>query len=232
MRGEIIAELATNHGGDLGLAADMIRASADAGADWVKTQAYQIAHLSPDDPQYAWLRQSELSVRAHAQLQDVARKAGVHYLTTAFHPSDIQRLVGVVGDFKIGHAESRAEWWRLEGAAPRVRFVSYPWAPERYLSERPLVTIPLYPAPIESFAALDRPAWCGYSDHSVGLDLCWIALAQGVPVIEKHFSLRERGRNQPWDMHPEGLAELRVWAETCATALEGTGAQARWQYRG
>ena len=232
MRTAIIAELATNHGGDVTFAAEMIRTAAAAGADWVKTQAYQIKHLNPADPQYAWLRQSELSVGAHQQLRDVAQKAGVHYLTTAFHPSDVARLEGVLGDFKIGHAESGAGWWRETSIESTVRFVSYAWAPERYLQERPLVTIPLYPAPLEAFAALDLPDWCGYSDHSVGVDLCKIAIARGVPVVEKHFCLPGKGRNQPWDMDPDDLAELRAWAERCATALAGTGAQARWQYRG
>jgi len=231
MRCELIAELATNHGGDLGLAEAMIRAAAGAGADWVKTQAYQVKHLNPSAPQYDWLKQSALGGDDHYRLRNVARDCGVQYLTTVFHPNDASRLLSGFA-LKVGHAECQALWVRA--AKAQFRFITYPWTADWNNAKQTtsLVTIPLYPAPPEAFAALTVNNQTGYSDHSLGLDLCKIAIAQGAPVVEKHFSLPGQGRNQDWDMTPEMLQELRAWAETCAVALDGTRHQGRWQYKG
>src|SRR5687768_3271488 len=59
-RAQIIAEVASNHGGDLQLAKQFIRAAAEHGADIVKFQSWQARHMSKTDAQYDWFEKSEL----------------------------------------------------------------------------------------------------------------------------------------------------------------------------
>lgn len=232
----LVSELATNHGGDLTLAKQMIRASALAGADIVKVQAYQLKHLRSTDPQYAWFKQCELSDEALAELKAYAEGQRVQFLATAYHAEDFERLK-VLGclSVKIGSGEGVT----LMQAAIRQRlkvYISVPWGEVRDLDERwlevseskPLVfaTVPLYPAPLETYHRIVRRA--GYSDHHVGLDVAKIAIAHGCTVIEKHFHLPGKGRNQAWNMAPKDLAELRRFADAYTQAVDGTTFQGRW----
>ena len=74
MRTQIIAELASNAGGDVKHAKDLISACADAGADYVKVQAYDAAWLRDDDPQKAWLIESQWSMADLAALRAKVRR--------------------------------------------------------------------------------------------------------------------------------------------------------------
>jgi sialic acid synthase SpsE len=75
-RTQLIAELASSHGGDVALASDMIRVFADAGADWVKLQLYDAACLADSDPQKAWLTQAQVTRPMLDMLLDVATRTG------------------------------------------------------------------------------------------------------------------------------------------------------------
>lgn len=228
MRCQIIAELATNHGGDMALAEDMIRAAAEAGADIVKTQAYQIHHLRIDDPQYEWFRQCELSVEDHQQLMACAASFGVSYLTTAFHRDDLE-LVKSLGltAVKIGSGEGRSALVKQAKAMFQTVYATLPWGQGALVpGVTYLTTVPLYPAPVECFYR--AKAHQGYSDHHVGIDVAKIAMAKGATVLEKHFELPDRGRQQPHNMRPEDIMELRRWAEVCDLANAGTRYENRW----
>ena len=232
-RCRLIAELATNHGGDLALALDMIAKAADAGADIVKTQGYQIKNLPPTDPQYAWFAQSELSNAAHETLMHACETHGVQYLSTAYTASDLTRLAQLgQRAVKIGSGEGpHQSFVRAACATMDAVYVSVPWGqcPYAFTDDRItwLSAVPLYPAPVETYArVLPQP---GYSDHHVGIDVARLAIARGATVLEKHFHVVGRGRNQAWNMTAADLTVLRAWAETCQTALSGTRFDARWR---
>lgn len=233
MRCQIIAELATNHGGDLALAEDMIAAAAEAGADIVKTQAYQVAHLRRTDPQYDWFAQCELSDEKHRQLIANAASCGVRYLTTAFCADDLERVARLCGPehVKIGSGEGSTSIIGLASAHFKTVYASLAWGgPSIVLEDTPNVvwfaTVPLYPMPVECYSQITtRPGW---SDHAVGIDVAKIAIAQGCQYVEKHFHLPGRGRNQPHNMDPQELRELRRWAEVCEQANTGSKYEGRW----
>lgn len=235
MRCQLIAELATGHGGDLQLAKDMISSAAENGADIVKTQAYQITHLRPSDPQYDWFNQCELKPEDHQALMAHAKACGVEYLTTAFHVEDLE-LVKNLGCFavKIGSGEGSTALVDVALVHFLTVFASLAWGriPEwrKYRTEeRPIIwfsTVPLYPMPIECYAAVERQD--GWSDHAVGIDVAKMAIAQGAKYVEKHFQLPGRGRQQSHNMEPQDLKELRRWAEVCAQALDGSKFEGRW----
>src|ERR1044071_9041751 len=88
----IIAECATAHGGDLGLAEEMISAAAAAGADYVKFQTYDLDKLNPDDPQAEWLRKAHLTRKAHERLMDVAQSHNLKFLSTPFDAGSLTML--------------------------------------------------------------------------------------------------------------------------------------------
>lgn len=225
MRCRLIAEFASNHGGDLTLLKEMIEAAAGAGVDYIKLQAYEMEELSPADPQHAWLAQAAIPPDQWGPVAAVIRAHDVTPMVTVFSPR-IGHLVGF-WDYKLGHADS----WRWEEFPQRDDenwFYSWPWGQttKAPVSGIHLATIPLYPAPLEALAGVT--SLDGYSDHTVGLEACWIMIARGATYVEKHFSLAGKGRHHAWDAGPEEFKQLRAWAETCAVGLHGSGQFERW----
>ena len=105
---ELIAEVATNHGGCLDLAKEFIWRFAEAGADWVKFQHTRVKHLRPDDPQHAWFQRAEFSCDQFAELKAECERAGTNFLTTVYNPQDVPEVVGLgVEAIKIGSGEAR-----------------------------------------------------------------------------------------------------------------------------
>lgn len=225
-RVQLIAELATGHGGDLDLAEDLIMAAAEAGADYAKTQAYSLAALNPRDPQAEWLRQSYLDPRAHVRLMEKCQRVGIKYLSTPFDADSLRMLRDLgLNAFKIASSESSNPWWQPQ--EHERWFVSWPWGDRPFAPREscigPLVThmtaIPLYPTPLEAVGRatpLD-----GWSDHTEGLDACYWALAQGIKVLEVHICLPGRGRNTAWDKTPDDLRRLRRFADSLSTIRTG-----------
>ena len=221
-RCRIIAECASNHGGDWATIERMIQAAAEA--DFVKFQAYRTVNLAQTDPQYAWLNAAQLNL---SQIEEIVRLVGPRALFTVFDTQRVGELrwAGVKA-FKVGHADRWRQLW--EGApSDEEWFVSYAWGRGCIDSFGwPLATIPLYPAPLEALVGMTQLT--GYSDHTIGLDACKIMMARGVQVVEKHFSIEGCPRRQPWDMDEKGLAELVAWSKVCAEAQQGTALTERW----
>lgn len=235
MRCQIIAECASNHGGEWGAIEQMIAAAAKHGADYVKFQAYQTRYLSTTDPQYDWLARAELTDEMITRIVTHAESAKIIPLFTVFHAYRVAELRCLgVRHFKLGHGDSH----RLANLVEPGWFVSLAWGRRGQLrlpvEAHTLATVPLYPAPLHALAAL-RPC-DGYSDHTVGLDACRIMIARGARFVEKHFSLDRTPTNawvpsprrQEWDMHSAQLRELRYWTEQVAEVDAGTPNTERW----
>ena len=106
----IIAEAGVNHNGDLGMAKELVRQAAEAGADYVKFQtfstdklvtktakqaAYQKQNLQSgdDDSQYNMLKKLELSRDDHYELIKTCNYYGIRFLSTAFDNDNLIFLV-------------------------------------------------------------------------------------------------------------------------------------------
>jgi len=116
----VIAEAGVNHNGDPGLAAELIDAAAEAGADAVKFQTFhtdavvtagarQAAYQQRQAPavsQRAMLRPLELSERVHRSLAARARRRGLCFLSTPFDEASARFLHELgVPLFKIGSGD-------------------------------------------------------------------------------------------------------------------------------
>lgn len=223
MRCQIVAELATAHGGDVSLAGDMIRAAADAGADLVKLQSYTLAKLNPHDPQFDWLTKSYLSELAHEQLLAVGQQAGIEVFSTPFDAESLAMLrrLGLTR-FKIASSESRSSWFDPQFVEAWV--VSWPWGNRdgwyqgrEYMTH--LTAIPLYPTPLE---CVERaPLLDGWSDHCVGLAASYRAMALGAKMVEVHLALAGCSRVLPFDKSPTDIRMLRKFAEDVETMRSG-----------
>lgn len=233
-RVELIAEVSTNHGGDLKIAKEFIRRYADAGADFIKFQSYQTATLQPGDPQFAWLQQSELTDHAHGELMGTCANAGVQFLTTVFHVSRVPFLQSLgLSALKIGSGEAQQPaLLAAVSGYPRV-FVSTGLEGRQRAWGSPfeaLLCVTRYPAPTGFASALvTRPygaGLVGYSDHTIGLDVAQSAICAGARVIEKHVCLPKQARpHQPWEATVADFAALRAFADHNPELY-----QDRWQW--
>lgn len=216
---ELIAEVSSNHGGDLELAKAFIWAYAEAGADWVKFQSYQVATLRPDDPQRSWLAQAELSDEAHHILQAECARAQVQFLTTIFHVSRLDFLVSLgLAAVKVGSGESTdvGLGTRVTTSFPRT-FISMGLHPRPALWQMGadlLHCVSRYPCPTGAVARSYTRPFVGWSDHCRGVDACETAIVSGARVIEKHVSLPAQRRDRrSWEADVEQFRRLRQFAD-------------------
>ena len=93
---KLIAEIGWNHMGDMDLAKDMILAAKSSGADFVKTQIFNIKRLKPGpwdtDGRLEIYKGAELSKDQHFILRDYCDKVDIKFLTS------VSTFLKVAGD--------------------------------------------------------------------------------------------------------------------------------------
>lgn len=236
---KVIAEVASNHGGDIQLAKRFIRVAAECGADYVKFQSWQGKNLRPDDPQYDWFIRSELSDKGHLELMEECQARGIQFLTTCFEAERVRFLASLgLKEIKVGSADTGSYRMlrELRGHFERI-LISTGMATEDEVRGTAAVlegqaftlmhTVSLYPTPVAQ-ANLRRMKWLrqftpsvGYSDHTIGTGAAKLAIALGADYVEKHFCLGKQGpgRAMVWDMTPQELEEIVTFAREAETLL-------------
>lgn len=206
----IIAEIGENHIGDISLAKKMIQDVALAGADIVKFQSYFGKDFRDDDIEKKWFSKVELSNEAHFELKKFTEMQGVKFLSSPFSLERAKFLCEVLGLRAIKVASGMMLNFPvldyLNTAGLDTVFVSTGMATleEVSLSLKHLNKIPniyimhcvtQYPckneeANLKAILTLQEEFKLpvGYSDHTIGIDACIIAVALGASVIEKHFT--------------------------------------------
>jgi N-acetylneuraminate synthase/N,N'-diacetyllegionaminate synthase len=237
MRAMIIAEVGINHGGDMGLALEMINMAWQCGADIVKFQLYDPWKLlnpkefTPDD--WAEIVKSELSFSDTLKLKNHCDAVGIEFMASAF---DFTRLgwleilqvkrhkIASRSIYDVGYCQQV-----IETRKPYI--VSDGWLGfKNPLNEKIdktlkrlgihedkkcsfLYCISKYPTPLEdiNFKEDDfTDYYDGFSDHTVGITASITALALGAQIIEKHFTLDRAlpGPDQAGSATPEELQAL------------------------
>ena len=103
----VIAEAGINHNASLGLALDLVRAAARAGADYVKFQTfrpelsisrgtkkapYQARNTGPDEDMMAMVKKFTLPLEAFAEIEACCRAENIPFISTPFDLPSVEAL--------------------------------------------------------------------------------------------------------------------------------------------
>lgn len=224
-RCQLIAAIESNHGGNWALAADMIKAAADSGADFVKFQLYDASRLRDDDPQKAWLAQSQLGRDELEILSRVAETCSVKLTASVFGIPEAQMAkdCGLTA-IKIGSGDvhrSELSSWCREHFHTTLLSLGLAHDMRGHLPMRviPFYGVSQYPTPymrgLARLTQTNKSGVWGWSDHGENVEVAKEAILHGATYVERHFTLRRAGaRQSAWDSYD--LSELRKHAEECA----------------
>lgn len=214
----VIAEIGNNHEGDEEVAARLVDAAAEAGADAVKFQTFKTERfVAPSQTErYARMQRFELSQDAFSRLADRARDAGLLFISTPLDLPSAMFLETIVDALKIASGDN--DFWPLldyvaETGKPMILSTGFADLDLiRYVDARVkriragrdegpnhavLHCVSAYPvapedanlAAVHTLAAELVETTIGYSDHTLGIAAAPLAVAAGARVIEKHFTL-------------------------------------------
>jgi N,N'-diacetyllegionaminate synthase len=234
----VVAEIGVNHEGSVDAAARLIRLSHEAGADAIKLQTYTPERFaSAGDPvRLERVRRFCLDRAAHHRLAEEAARMGATLFSTAVTEDVVPLLAELfpaikiasgdvnfepvvraavatgkpvilsTGDASVDEIDQAVGWARQEaGDALAQRFAL-------------LHCVSAYPAPIEEANLLSIPflkqrygLTTGYSNHVLGPEACYGAVALGAQIIEVHVTDRREGRefrDHALSFEPNELAAL------------------------
>lgn len=232
----IIAEIGSNHLGDMKIAESMIQVAAEIGVDFVKFQSWQAKKLRKDFPDYEPTfkrhEKTEISDEDHCNLLDLCQKYGVEFLTTCFDMDRIDFLTSLdLKHIKVASPDSTSFTLidKLIEVFPHV-IISTGMTEQDELEKlirhvkgahvTLMHCVSLYPTPLDRIN-LDRMEWiqsqgidAGFSDHSLGTEAAKLAIAMGASFLERHFTLSRSlpGKDQAMSTEPCELKELVEWS--------------------
>lgn len=219
---EIIAEIHPQHGGNLFAVREMIREAKRNGADVAKFQLYDAESLLGSAWSYLELGRDEVR-----RIKEWCDEEDIEFMASVF---DEERLSWVeevgVARHKIASGTVRNDRTLCDRilalGKPTIVSLGHWHESEKPFGESDrihyLYCKAKYPALYEDMG--DFPAdftgqgFAGYSDHTLGIELCLLAVARGARILEKHFTLdkmrtRETEKAHICSMTPAELAELR-----------------------
>jgi len=215
----VIAEVGSNHCGDVELARRSVAAAAECGADVVKFQMYDPDQLvDPEMPVLDYIAQTHRSQRerfrslclpreAFLELARMAADLKIIFMATPFYEGAVEFLDPLMPAFKIASGDlTHLRLLRAVAARgkPILLSTGMATADEIYRAVREvprerlvlLHCVGAYPTPDEevNLAAIpylkDRyEVAVGWSDHTRGTEAAVAAVAVGAQVVEKHFIL-------------------------------------------
>lgn len=214
----VIAEAGINHNGDERLAADLVAAAAEAGADAIKFQTHFPEHqmLRADataayvgESVFDLLARTAISRDGHTRLQALAREKGIVFLSTPFsrEAADFLDAIGVPA-FKSGSGElTHLPLQRHIARKGKPMIISTGMSTPEEI-DRTVAAVreegasfalmhctSTYPTPFEHvqigcIAALREKYGVpvGFSDHTLGSYMAFAAATLGANLYEKHFT--------------------------------------------
>lgn len=247
----VIAEAAVSHQGEIETAKKMVYVAHAMGCDAIKFQMHVLENEmlrdvptsdNFDEPLYETLKNTELTLDEHKELQALCNILGIDYLCTPFsaRATDILDEELGVSAFKTGSGEltniplltyiaskgkpmiistGMALIEEIQETVDAIKATGTPFVLTHCISAYPtpydrvnLHNIPKY---IELF---DVPV--GLSDHSIGIYTSLGAVALGACVVEKHFTLDKLqiGPDHEVSLEPYDLGELVKGCNACFLA--------------
>ncbi|MDR1165428.1 MAG: N-acetylneuraminate synthase family protein [Deltaproteobacteria bacterium] len=207
----VVLEIGGNALGDGQLTAEMVRAAARLGAPAVKFQAFRArAFIHPSHPGFAELAREETPFAVLADAMELAHSLGIKAGLTVFDQEGVEFASRHDADFvKISSGDLTYHALLRLAAASGIPLALSTGASTQEEVEAALRVVAetgarlwsllqcssLYPTPPEAanLAVMDRwlgdglPA--GFSDHTLGVQGAFAALALGARLLEKHFTV-------------------------------------------
>lgn len=250
----VIAEIGSNHNGDIDLCRQLIDAAAEAGADaakfqsWTMTSMVSEASYRSSETLRAEMQAYLFTPEQHRTAAERCQARGIAFVSTPFsnEEADLLELLDVPF-FKIASMDiNNIRLLRYVAAKGRPMVVSTGMATLGEIEQAVesiraegnqdivlMHCVSLYPTKpsqvhlrnIEMLrTAFDVPV--GFSDHSVGTAIPLAAIALGAHVIEKHFTL---SKEMPgWDHSISAdPAEMKALVQEGRDVFDALGSTAR-----
>lgn len=216
----VVAEIGNNHEGRIDLAKDLVRQAADCGVDAVKFQTFRTKYFvsGQDRARFDRLRSFELSFNQFEELHGLAKSLGLLFLSTPLDMDSARFLERLVDAYKIASGdinfypmiEAICQTGKpvifstgastLEQVIRTKHFVEEKWRKNGIAQTVAVMhCVSSYPTPADQANLAAIPflrerlgGIIGYSDHTLGIEACSIAVALGAQIIEKHFTIDTR----------------------------------------
>jgi len=242
---KIVADLSSNHMGDMGLAKQMIQKAAAVGVDCIKVQSWQADKLSKNFPgnyksTYERHKKTELSDEDHYELIDWCKINDIEFLTTCFDLNRVNFLSSLgLKSIKIASPDcaSKKLIKKLMDHFETI-IISTGMSTEEEIKDTikllgnhdyiMLHCISLYPTPLNK-CNLNRINWLkkqgakrvGFSDHSIGIEASIAAMSMGIEVLEKHMTIDRKlsGKDQRMSTTPDEFMKICQWRDLCFKIL-------------
>jgi len=231
---KIVSEIGWNHMGDITLAKEMISASKENGADFVKFQTWSVERLKngpwDEDGRLEIYKKAELTKDQHVELYEYSNKVGIEFFSSAFSIEDAKLLSEVQNKYvKIASFDSdnidllkfcndNFETMFISTGTKTVDEVKSSVSRENIPDAKIIVLHCISSYPLEpKYANLPRINSfkkiydnVGYSDHTSGVETTKVALEYDIDVVEKHFTLDQSlpGRDNKFAILPHELKDL------------------------
>ena len=175
MRIFIIAEIASNHQGDMKVAKHYIERAHKAGCDMAKVQYFNVDdHFFPeDDPRFEQVKKAQLSLNQLRELKDHCEQVGIGFLCTPFSRVERVEELATLGMKKVKIREADSQKVDMVKRAldlfdeVLVSTTKIPLDP--FFMYHPhlkwLMTIPHYPSKLEELDLNYVASFDGYSNH-------------------------------------------------------------------
>lgn len=219
---ELIAEVSSNHGGDIDVAHKFITRFAEAGADTIKFQLTRHRHLQPTDPQYAWFKKAELSLDAFKDLKQHCEDLGKQFLVTVYNHEDVAEVVELgcervkIGSGEAGNVElAKAVLGAERTLTPLVSCGIFRQSFHLWPNGVFLACESRYPTPrgLASACFLRGSYYTGWSDHCIGIEECLLAISLQAQIVECHVKMpHQKRQSQPWEKSAEDIRRIKTYA--------------------
>jgi sialic acid synthase SpsE len=252
----IIAEVNSSHGGDVGLAKNMIKKAKEVGCDCVKFQSwsseslYSKSYYSENPIAQRLVKKFSLSEEELLEVVSYCKEIGIAFSSTPYSRQEVDFLVDIckVPFVKIASMEiNNYEYIEyiskkgvpvilstgmadIEEVEKAVAAFEKGGNPNLII----LHCVSIYPAPVDiinlnNIKLLQEkfPSYpIGYSDHTFGTEVSSAAVALGAAVIEKHFTLDNSKMGMDNNMAIEP-EEMRLLVMNCHNVYQAMGAKER-----
>lgn len=226
----VVAEIGVNHEGDLQYALRLLELAAESGADAVKFQTYSPERfVSASDPErLARVTKFALSAEAFEIIAKRAEELKIYAFSTPVTEDVVPLLDSLFSVFKIASGDLTFEPVIRAAAGTGKPVIlstglgtfeeietAIDWVRDELgfenVSENLAIMhcVTAYPTAVENANVRSVP-WLakktglhvGYSDHVIGLEACYSAIALGASIIEVHFTDNKYER----DFHDHALS--------------------------